>query len=107
MGIVEEPRPFRVLIVGGGVAGLTLLNALQRAKIDALLFERRETCTPALGSAIGIGPHASRILDQMSIWGPLCKRTTEAKRFEAWFEGHKIESDERYGDLKTKCVCRC
>ncbi|KAF4334071.1 FAD NAD(P)-binding domain protein [Fusarium beomiforme] len=45
---------FRVIIAGGGVAGLTLANALEQANIDYVLLERRDTIAPQVGASIGI-----------------------------------------------------
>jgi 2-polyprenyl-6-methoxyphenol hydroxylase-like FAD-dependent oxidoreductase len=56
---------FRVIIAGGGIAGLTLANALQHAGIDYVLLERREVIDPQVGASIGIMPNGNRILDQL------------------------------------------
>lgn len=37
----NEPRPPRVVVVGGGFAGLTLVRALRRAPVDVTLVDRR------------------------------------------------------------------
>ena len=61
-----KPPKFRVIIAGGGMAGLTLANALQHSKhIDYILLERRSDIAPQLGASIGIGPAGWRILDQI------------------------------------------
>lgn len=57
---------FRVIIVGGGVAGLAAAHALQKAKIDHVLLEKGEIA-PVLGASIGIYPHGSRILEQFGV----------------------------------------
>ncbi|KAH6989863.1 hypothetical protein EDB80DRAFT_881882 [Ilyonectria destructans] len=66
---------FRIIIAGGGFAGLTLANALERAGIDYVLLERRDTIAPQVGASIGIGPNGCRILDQLGILGELLKKT--------------------------------
>jgi 2-polyprenyl-6-methoxyphenol hydroxylase-like FAD-dependent oxidoreductase len=67
MAVVEAATaaPLRVIIVGGGVAGLTLANALQNAGIDYVLLEQHGTVDPQIGASIGISPNGSRILDQL------------------------------------------
>jgi 2-polyprenyl-6-methoxyphenol hydroxylase-like FAD-dependent oxidoreductase len=66
---------FRVLITGGGIAGLTLANALQHAGIDYLLLEARDDFAPQLGASIGIGPNGGRILDQLGCYGDIMANT--------------------------------
>lgn len=61
----RNSNDFRVIISGGGIAGLTLANALQLGGIDFLLLERRNTIAPQVGASIGILPNGSRILDQI------------------------------------------
>ncbi|KAK4865357.1 hypothetical protein LT330_009468 [Penicillium expansum] len=43
---------FKVIIVGGSVAGLTLANALSRYNIDFLVLESRAEVSPPLGAAV-------------------------------------------------------
>jgi 2-polyprenyl-6-methoxyphenol hydroxylase-like FAD-dependent oxidoreductase len=62
---------FRVIIVGGGLGGLTLANCLQHARIDYLLLEGREKIGLHVGAAVGIEPHGGRILDQLGVLSSL------------------------------------
>ncbi|RAL12476.1 FAD-dependent oxidoreductase [Aspergillus homomorphus CBS 101889] len=71
---------FRVLIVGGSIAGLTLAHALAalntslqndpRAKsgIRYTVLEKRPSLTPQEGASVGILPHGGRILDQLGLF---------------------------------------
>ncbi|KAF2835087.1 FAD/NAD(P)-binding domain-containing protein [Patellaria atrata CBS 101060] len=59
---------FRIIICGGGIAGLTLANALQHASIDYILLEGRSEIAPQLGASIGMAPNGSRILDQLGCY---------------------------------------
>jgi 2-polyprenyl-6-methoxyphenol hydroxylase-like FAD-dependent oxidoreductase len=68
----------RIIIAGGGVAGLTLANALERAGVDFVLLERRPDLAPQAGAAIGILPNGSRILDQLGIWNKLYRQVQPA-----------------------------
>lgn len=72
---VHQQRRFRVLIAGGGIAGLTLANALQHAGIDYLLLEARPELAPQLGASIGLGPNGSRILDQLGCYDEIMTLT--------------------------------
>ncbi|KAL2143755.1 hypothetical protein VTI28DRAFT_10052 [Corynascus sepedonium] len=67
MSSIENDR-LRVVIVGAGVAGLTLANALEQAGVDYVLLERRSEVAPQIGASIGIFPSAARILDQLGAW---------------------------------------
>jgi len=53
---------FRVIVVGGGVAGLTASHALQKANIDHVVLERHLEPAPPAGASIAIYPHGARIL---------------------------------------------
>jgi 2-polyprenyl-6-methoxyphenol hydroxylase-like FAD-dependent oxidoreductase len=81
---MADSSNFRVIIAGGGIAGLTLANALERAGIDFVLLEGRSEIAPQVGASIGrlssrsyrcamisltfntgIFPNGCRILDQL------------------------------------------
>ncbi|KAG0330800.1 hypothetical protein BG004_001982, partial [Podila humilis] len=56
----------KVLIVGGGIAGLTLAALLEKANIDYQVFERAATVRP-LGSALAIGPNVLPMIEQLGL----------------------------------------
>ncbi|EED19835.1 FAD-dependent monooxygenase, putative [Talaromyces stipitatus ATCC 10500] len=58
-----DQKPFRVIIVGGGVGGLAAAHAFEKANIDHVVLEKGEIA-PARGASIGIYPHGARILQQ-------------------------------------------
>ncbi|KAH0433751.1 hypothetical protein CcaCcLH18_05738 [Colletotrichum camelliae] len=57
--------PFRVIVIGGGVAGLTASHCLQKAGIDHVVLERRAEVAPREGVSIGIWPQGNRLLHQI------------------------------------------
>jgi 2-polyprenyl-6-methoxyphenol hydroxylase-like FAD-dependent oxidoreductase len=61
----DEKPQFRVIIVGGGIAGLTLANSLQHVGVEFLVLEARSEIAPQIGASIGLAPNGSRILDQL------------------------------------------
>lgn len=67
---------FRVIIAGGGISGLTLANALEKAGIDYVLLEARDTIAPQVGASIGFFQNGARLLDQLgcleAIWSDTC-----------------------------------
>ncbi|KAJ5190255.1 FAD/NAD(P)-binding domain-containing protein [Penicillium cinerascens] len=69
----EKRPPFKVLIAGGSIAGLTLANALARANIDFLLLESHSRIDASIGGALTIVSNGLRILDQMGIYDDISK----------------------------------
>jgi salicylate hydroxylase len=58
-------EPFHVLVIGGGIGGLTLAQGLQRAGISAAVYERDRTLTDRLqGYRVHISPTGSRALHE-------------------------------------------
>lgn len=58
-------RPFRVVVIGAGVAGLTASHCFQKANIEHIVLERRSEVAPPEGASIAIYPHGARILHQI------------------------------------------
>lgn len=65
---MNQPKPFKVLIAGGSVAGLTIANMLQANNIDFEVLEAYPTIAPQVGASIGMLPHGNRILDQLGLY---------------------------------------
>lgn len=81
---------FRVIIVGGGVSGLTLANALERANIDYLLLEGREEIAPFVGASIAISANGGRVLDQLGCYETILERTVPMDVIQTWSDGRLI-----------------
>nr|WGJ63577.1 FAD-dependent monooxygenase [Aspergillus striatus] len=64
-------QTFKVIIVGGSIAGLTLAHCLERIGIDYLVLEKASEIAPQVGASIGVFPNGARILDQLGIYGDL------------------------------------
>lgn len=73
---------FKVIIVGGSIAGLTLANILERYGIDYVVLEKHDDIAPQLGASLGLLPHGSRILDQLGIYAKLEGCTMPANNAE-------------------------
>src|SRR6516164_3433842 len=56
----------RILIVGGGIAGLSLSAALRQRGIDAEIVERKALWEP-VGGGIAVQPNAMRVLHRLGI----------------------------------------
>ncbi|KAL5357442.1 hypothetical protein BJX96DRAFT_144476 [Aspergillus floccosus] len=64
---MDKPN-FRVIIVGGSVAGLTLAHCLKKANIDHVVLEKGDDIAPQVGASIGIFPNGGRILQQLGLF---------------------------------------
>lgn len=65
---MPSKRPFKIIVVGGGVAGLTLANMLEKFGLDYLLLEAHEDIDAPTGAAIGLMPNGSFIMDQIGCY---------------------------------------
>ncbi|KAI1503718.1 hypothetical protein F5X99DRAFT_374239 [Biscogniauxia marginata] len=59
-------KGFRAIIAGGGVSGLTLANAFDKAGIDYVLLEKRDIA-PDVGIAMSTLPNSSIVHQQLGI----------------------------------------
>jgi 2-polyprenyl-6-methoxyphenol hydroxylase-like FAD-dependent oxidoreductase len=81
-------EPFRVLIIGGGIGGLTLAQGLKQAGISAAVYERDRTLTDRLqGYRVHISPTGSLALHEclpphlFDIFDRTCGASNTAVRF--------------------------
>ncbi|KAF4549084.1 FAD-dependent monooxygenase-like protein 1 [Elsinoe fawcettii] len=74
--MAEKSKEFRVLIIGAGIAGLTLANALEQAGVSYLLLEGRDNVAPQVGASIALNPDGARILDQLGCWDDISDGVT-------------------------------
>lgn len=62
----------KVLIAGGGIAGLTAALACVKAGFDVQVFERAEALSE-IGAGIQIGPNAARVMNAVGVGGALAQ----------------------------------
>lgn len=60
-------KPFRAVIVGGGLVALTAAHIFTKAGIDFVILERHENLLPEIGSLLNIWPPTFRVLDQLGL----------------------------------------
>ncbi|KXH64060.1 hypothetical protein CSAL01_12789 [Colletotrichum salicis] len=78
---MAQHKPFRVVIVGGSIAGLSLANMLQANKIDFVVLEAHPNIAPQVGASIGLLPHGNRILEQLGVFERLMALSTPVDTF--------------------------
>lgn len=83
-------RPdFKVLIVGGSIAGLTLAHYLNRLGLEYEVLEQGDDISPQVGASVGILPNGGAILDQLGLFEAVEKAIEPLKfariRFPAGF----------------------
>lgn len=89
MGDMHDKKPFKVIIAGGGIAGLTLANCLEKHGIDYLLLEVYPEIAPQVGASIGFMPHGLRVFDQIGVYSEILKRVKPLDQF--FFRNEKGE----------------
>jgi len=95
----------RVLIVGGGIAGLTLAALLEQRGFSPLVIEKTPNWRSA-DFAIGLWPAGNRILKGLSLFPQFCSIGVECTRYRVASEAgetlHSFSFDavtKRYGPL--------
>jgi 2-polyprenyl-6-methoxyphenol hydroxylase-like FAD-dependent oxidoreductase len=111
IGTMTEAKEdnFRVIIVGGSVAGLTLAHCLRKNKIDFTILEANEEIAPQVGASIGILPNGARILDQLGLFDDVLAAVEPLRHSSFWRDsGSQITSSdtpkiiaERYATLRS------
>ncbi|KAJ5175587.1 uncharacterized protein N7482_001464 [Penicillium canariense] len=84
MDTIQEEN-LRVIIIGGGIAGLTLANCLDRTSIDYVVLEKHREITANIGAAIALQPNGARILDQLGIYNRLRKDLYDINSYHTGF----------------------
>ncbi|KAI8959570.1 putative monooxygenase [Daldinia sp. FL1419] len=70
---MKPDSDFRVVIAGGGIAGLVLANMLEKFDLDYTLLEAHADIAPQVGASIGLFPNGLRILDQIGCYEQILK----------------------------------
>ncbi|PLB48782.1 FAD/NAD(P)-binding domain-containing protein [Aspergillus steynii IBT 23096] len=80
----------KVIINGGGIAGLVLANALSRQGIDFIVLEAGADIAPCVGAGICILPSGARILDQLGMFDDLHDLGGEIQAQRIWRENGSL-----------------
>ncbi|KAI0100110.1 hypothetical protein GGR51DRAFT_533857 [Nemania sp. FL0031] len=60
-----EARPFRAVIVGGGLLGLMAAHIFAKTEMDYVILEQHDDLMPEIGSLLNLNPPTFRVLDQL------------------------------------------
>ncbi|GKT62530.1 FAD binding domain protein [Colletotrichum tofieldiae] len=90
----------QVIIVGGGITGLTLALMLQNLGIDYVLLEAYDTVTPNVGASIGLFPNGLRILDQLGCYKDILSKAQPVEEMIC----RNSASGKRIMTRKTRCL---
>mgnify|MGYP003643243117 CR=1 FL=1 len=83
---MKTPENRDILIIGGGIGGLTMALSLHRQGIPCRVFEAASAFRP-LGVGINMLPHAIRVLSSLGLEENLRRFGVEAREF-AYFNRH-------------------
>ena len=88
---MPEKKSLRVLIVGGGIGGITAALALRPRGIDALILEQARAFTQ-VGAGIQLSANATRVLRRLGLGEPLGRVSVypEARDYRAWDTGERL-----------------
>jgi FAD dependent monooxygenase len=94
-----------VIIVGGGVSGLTFSHCLRNAGISYVLLEKgTEICFHG-GASIGLMPHGLRILDQLGVCDDIIHFTAPMlKSMSRMPSGKKFRESRLPEEIAKRCV---
>ncbi|KAJ5087189.1 monooxygenase [Penicillium angulare] len=85
----KSPK-FRVVIVGGSVAGLTLAHCLWKSNIDFVVLEAYREIAPQVGASIGILANGARILDQLGMFDDVLDAVEPLQHSSFWADSGKL-----------------
>ncbi|KAI9369039.1 hypothetical protein BJX61DRAFT_549898 [Aspergillus egyptiacus] len=99
-----QKAPFRVIIVGGSITGMTLAHCLDRAGIDYVVLEKHQDIFAEPGISIGLMPNGSRVLEQLGLYSDVDVLYQPIRKiYQCFPDGFYLEADspdsivERFG----------
>lgn len=103
---VDTEAPFKVIIVGAGVTGLTLAHCLEKANVDYVILDKG-VVAPGFGTTITIQPHGCRILHQIGcLDAVLSQYSTMGGAHCRAPNGKSFASNDFFGVVRKKYVSR-
>ncbi|MEV6587611.1 FAD-dependent oxidoreductase [Streptomyces acidicola] len=100
----------RVLVIGGGVAGMATAIGLDMAGRDSVVFEAASHSQSHSGASLILGPAALRVLDAMKLLDEVSDRSMPGSMLipasEAQFEDPRLPEDFDFGAVGFRCIDR-
>ncbi|KAL2013567.1 hypothetical protein VTN00DRAFT_1092 [Thermoascus crustaceus] len=81
MASQQQQFDARVLIIGGGIGGLTLAAICRKIGISCKVLERTKELTPA-GAGISLAPNALRVLDQLGVYRSIVEEGQRLRKIQ-------------------------
>lgn len=82
----------QVVIVGGGIAGITLALMCEKLGINYILLEARDSLNSDRGAGIGLQPNGLRILDQLGLVDEIEEATTPITKCFSYDGDYNLKS---------------
>jgi 2-polyprenyl-6-methoxyphenol hydroxylase-like FAD-dependent oxidoreductase len=98
-------KVFKVIIVGGSVAGLSLALMLERNGIDYLVLEAYPNIAPQVGASIGLLPNGLRVLDQLGCYDKAIEMAEYPVK-KVYFRDSNGQSFWSFDDFDEKLIYR-
>lgn len=73
----------QVIIVGGGIGGLTLAAIFKRLDISCKVLERSDVLRP-VGAGISLAPNGLRMLDQLGVYDKVVDAGQKLRKLQIW-----------------------
>ena len=90
MADYKHNSEFKVIIVGGSIAGLALAHSLSRINVNFVVLESRPEISPPVGASVCLLSHGLRILDQLGMLDDILEAMTAIGTFHTWQENGKL-----------------
>ena len=105
--VSTKSKSFKVIVVGGGIVGLSLSHALQLANIDHVVLEKHDKIISVRGAAVIIWPNAARILDQFGVLEKIHQTSTPLMNdYRRWPDG-SVNSSPKGATKIAKAYVSC
>ena len=97
-------KPFRVIIIGAGPAGLYLAAALARANIDFVVLERYHTILAHAGAGTVLWPYTCRLMAQLGLLQKMDNISYAKSKIEVLRYGRELRSSSLIAALEERYV---
>src|ERR1700675_4744207 len=99
-------KTFRIVIVGGGIGGLTLAVALRQRGIEADVYEQAQEFAE-IGAAVALSANSTRELRRLGMGDALATVSTEPGEliYRNWRDGSRIAAHPVHENMNYQHIC--